>query len=144
VLVGKCDGLTVRYINGKGRAVFTTSAFHKDEFVIEYLGDLIEKKEAFEREEQYDLANLEEGYMFYFEFQGRVWCVDATPQSELLGRLINHSKSAPNLTPLIVPIKGVPHLVLKAKRNVEAGEELVYDYGERRKPLLKALPWLTK
>ncbi|KAJ8978774.1 hypothetical protein NQ317_015498 [Molorchus minor] len=43
------DGLEVRYIEGKGRGVFTTKHFHKGEFVVEYSGELIDINEAYRR-----------------------------------------------------------------------------------------------
>jgi histone-lysine N-methyltransferase SETD8 len=34
------------------------------------------------------------------------------------------------------------HLVLIAKRDIEIGEELLYDYGERRPGVISQNPWL--
>lgn len=36
-----------------------------------------------------------------------------------------------------------PRLILVAKQDIEAGAELLYDYGDRSKESLKAHPWLA-
>ena len=58
-----------------------------------------------------------------------------------MGRLINHSLDG-NLTVKVIDSHGVPRLCFYAKRDILAGETLDYDYGEDRRPILKALPWL--
>jgi histone-lysine N-methyltransferase SETD8 len=49
----------------------------------------------------------------------------------------------PNLQTKTVMFKGTPRLILIAKREVAAGEELLYDYGDRSKQSLEAHPWLA-
>jgi SET domain-containing protein len=41
-------------------------------------------------------------------------------------------------------IDTIPHIFLKTKRDILAGEELLYDYGERRRDILDAHPWLSQ
>lgn len=67
--------------------------------------------------------------------------VDATLETGRLGRLINHSKSG-NCQTKLHPIDGSPHLILVASRDIEAEEELLYDYGDRSKASVSAHPWL--
>lgn len=67
--------------------------------------------------------------------------VDATRETNRLGRLINHSKCG-NCQTKLHDIDGVPHLILIASRDIEAGEELLYDYGDRSRASLEAYPWL--
>lgn len=38
--------------------------------------------------------------------------------------------------------KGRPRLIIIAKRDIGAGEELTYDYGDRNKVTLQSHPWL--
>jgi hypothetical protein len=58
-------------------------------------------------------------------------------------RFINHSVRRPNLKPhLMVDASGVPHIVLFSCRDLEAGDELLFDYGERDKQALTIFPWL--
>lgn len=67
--------------------------------------------------------------------------VDATKESSRLGRLINHSKNG-NLQTKLHDIKGTPHLIFLASRDIEVDEELLYDYGDRSKEAIAAHPWL--
>lgn len=67
--------------------------------------------------------------------------VDATKETDRLGRLINHSKTG-NCQTKLHDINGIPHLILVASRDIEEGEELLYDYGDRSKASLAAHPWL--
>ena len=67
--------------------------------------------------------------------------VDATKETGRMGRLLNHSKTG-NCQTKLHDINGVPHLILVASRDVEEGEELLYDYGDRSKESIAAHPWL--
>lgn len=67
--------------------------------------------------------------------------VDATKETGRMGRLINHSKSG-NCQTKLHDINGVPHLILVASRDIDEGEELLYDYGDRSKASIAAHPWL--
>ena len=69
------------------------------------------------------------------------YSVDATKETGRLGRLINHSKSG-NCQTRLHPIDGTPHLILVASKDIEAEEELLYDYGDRSKDSVSAHPWL--
>ena len=68
--------------------------------------------------------------------------IDATAESGRLGRLVNHSRLAPNCQTKVVMVRDVPRLILIAKTDIEPGTELLYDYGDRSKESLKAHPWL--
>ena len=68
--------------------------------------------------------------------------VDATAESGRLGRLVNHSRSG-NLITKTVSIMNRPHLVLIAKEDIPAGEEVTYDYGDRSKESIRYHPWLA-
>jgi SET domain-containing protein len=37
---------------------------------------------------------------------------------------------------------GHPRLLIVANRNISAGEEILFDYGERRPEVIKQQPWL--
>ena len=60
-----------------------------------------------------------------------------------MGRLLNHSKKNSNVVTKVMEVDGDPYLCLVASRDVEPGEELLYDYGERRDDVVKAMPWLA-
>ena len=69
--------------------------------------------------------------------------IDATEETGRLGRLVNHSRLNPNCKTTVVDVRGVPRLVLVANKMIERGEELLYDYGDRRKESLQDHPWLA-
>ena len=56
--------------------------------------------------------------------------------------MINHCRKQSNLSPKVVVADSCPHLVFVAARDIVSGEELLYDYGERRKDLVHHNPWL--
>jgi len=142
--------------------VITSRPFQKGEFVVEYAGELITDAGEAERRE------LECGgtFMLYFEYKSKsLWLVictlfqvmliiyiccmfffylsiDATTTETRLGRLFNHSRKQFNVKPKIINIDGQPRVALFAERYITIGEELLWDYGERRKSVLKNNPWL--
>ena len=62
------------------------------------------------------------------EFEQVVTCIDATHDSGF-GRLVNHSCD-PNMTLIPVRIGDIiPQICMFATRNIEAHEELGYNYG---------------
>ena len=68
--------------------------------------------------------------------------VDATKDNNRLGRLLNHSRANPNVYTKLYDIDDQPYLCLLAAREIETGEELEYDYGERKKDIMEAHQWL--
>ncbi|XP_005989009.3 N-lysine methyltransferase KMT5A [Latimeria chalumnae] len=141
IINGKEEGMKVDIIDGKGRGVLATRSFQKGEFVVEYHGDLIEITDAKKRETLYAQDPSTGCYMYYFQYLSKTYCVDATKETSRLGRLINHSKTG-NCQTKLHDTNGVPHLILVASRDIEAGEELLYDYGDRSKASIEAHPWL--
>ncbi|VEN41249.1 unnamed protein product [Callosobruchus maculatus] len=136
------DGLEVKCIENKGRGVFTTRDFLKGEFVVEYCGELIDINEAYRREKKYEMDENTGCYMYYFKYDGHHYCVDATEETDKKGRLINHSRTGNLLTRTII-VENVPRLALIAKSDIQKGEELLYDYGDRSKESLRNHPWLA-
>jgi hypothetical protein len=134
--------------------------------VCEYAGELLTAAEAGKREAEYGRRLVQPGcYMMYLSWQGREWCVDATDfnEGEVEGRqalkwgfarYINHSRRHPNLRPRLieVPLEGFsqptppplrPHVALIALRRIQAKEELLFDYRDRRRGVLTQHPWMT-
>ncbi|XP_020285286.1 histone-lysine N-methyltransferase pr-set7 [Pseudomyrmex gracilis] len=136
------EGLEIRYFPGKGRGVITTREFAKGEFVVEYIGELINLVEAKEREKRYAQDQNAGCYMYYFQHRNQQYCVDATAESNKLGRLVNHSRNG-NLVTRIVEVCSMPHLVLTAKEDISIGEEITYDYGDRSRESIRHHPWLA-
>ncbi|XP_037633682.1 lysine methyltransferase 5Ab [Sebastes umbrosus] len=135
------EGMQIKNIEGKGRGIFAAKSFKKGEFVVEYHGDLLEQAEAKIREAKYALDPQKGCYMYYFQYQTKTYCVDATEETSRLGRLINHSKAG-NCQTRLHAIDGTPHLILVASRDIDSEEELLYDYGDRSKASVLAHPWL--
>ncbi|KAJ3647744.1 hypothetical protein Zmor_019605 [Zophobas morio] len=141
----RCDveeGLEVRYFADKGRGVVTSRPFTKGDFVVEYSGDLIDLNEARRRELKYAQDMNTGCYMYYFRHNNQQYCVDATAETGKLGRLVNHSRTG-NLITRTVSVDNKPRLVLIAKDDIKAGDEVTYDYGDRSKESLKYHPWLA-
>ncbi|XP_046682661.1 histone-lysine N-methyltransferase PR-Set7 isoform X2 [Homalodisca vitripennis] len=142
VLAKQEDGLEVHMFEGKGRGIVAVQPFYRGQFVVEYAGELITSDEAREREQLYAQDQNTGCYMYYFKHHNVQYCVDATAESDRLGRLVNHSRNG-NLTTKTVVIENIPHLVLIAKEDIQPGEEVTYDYGDRSKESLQYHPWLA-
>lgn len=122
-------GITVRLqvfrAFGMGWGVRPLSDIPKGTFVCEYVGEIISDSEAETREDSYlfDLDNKE----------GETFCIDANKFGNI-ARFINHSCS-PNLVPVKVFAEHqdlrFPHIALFANRDIQKGEELGFDYGEK-------------
>lgn len=136
------SGLKIVTFEGKGRGIVTTRKFARGEFVVEYIGDLIDMAEAKLREQEYAEDDNTGCYMYYFKHQNVQHCIDATAESGKLGRLVNHSRNG-NLMTKTVLVNRVPHLVLLAKEDIPEGVEVTYDYGDRSKESLQHHPWLA-
>ena len=83
-------------------------------------------------------------YMYFFRFKETSFCIDATHESGRMGRLINHSIENKNVAGRIMEYHRSPRLVFFATRRIEEGEEILYDYSERRKTVIDSNPWLGK
>lgn len=67
------DGLIVKTFAEKGRGIVAGRPFGRGEFVVEYIGELIDQTEADRREEEY-AKNMEFGcYMYYFKHKEQQW-----------------------------------------------------------------------
>lgn len=126
----------------KGRGVVATKKFKRGEILCLYEGNLKSKAEGLKLEKKYDIGG---NYIFYFEFGGKEFCIDATaePNPPTLGRLINHSsiKDA-NLKPNVMAVEGIPTVYFVCTKAIEPETEFQYDYGERRREVLLANPYL--
>ena len=88
------------------------------------------------------MRTIVEDHMYILDVFFVLLSVDATKESGRLGRLLNHSKSAANCATRLVNVKDRPYLILETTRDVQAGEELLYDYGERSKDIIQFHQWL--
>ena len=143
ILSGSQKGLTVRNFNYKGRGVVTTREFLKNEFVVEYAGELLDGKTAAIREATYEQDETIGCYMFYFKYNNKQYCVDATAETDKIGRLINHSRNECSLVPRVVVVQFIPRIIFFAKQRIPCGVEIMFDYGDRRQSSVQRHPWLN-
>ena len=69
--------------------------------------------------------------------------IDATKENGKIGRLINHSRAAPNAITRVQELDTRPHLFLFASKYIKKGEEVLFDYGDRSANVTDNNPWLN-
>ncbi|MED6169777.1 hypothetical protein PIB30_024434 [Stylosanthes scabra] len=94
-----------------------------EDFVIEYVGELIRARISDIRELQYEKMGIGSSYLFRLD-DGYV--VDATKRGGI-ARFINHS-CEPNCYTKVISFEGQKKIFIYAKRHIAAGEELTYNY----------------
>jgi SET domain-containing protein len=98
-----------------GLGLFATAPIKRGALIVEYTGRRIPTKEARARERQ-------RGARYMFEIDRR-WTIDGSPRSNL-ARYANHS-CEPNAD--AIDKKG--RIFLRARRRIDPGEEITFDYG---------------
>ena len=68
--------------------------------------------------------------------------VYATKETSRVGWLVNHSKYDANTVPKVYEVNNKPESWLVASKDMP-GEEILFNYNENRKAVLKSNPWLT-
>ncbi|KAK7983899.1 hypothetical protein PG990_012611 [Apiospora arundinis] len=133
-------------IENCGYGLFTAQDISQDDFVIEYVGELISQDEGVRREARRGDVFDEESnasYLFTLLEQEGIW-VDAAIYGNL-SRYINHQDDADkrglgcNITPKILYVCGEYRIKFSAMRDIKAGEELFFNYGENFPNLTKKL-----
>lgn len=94
-----------------------------EDFVIEYVGELIRSSISDIRERQYEKMGIGSSYLFRLD-DGYV--VDATKRGGI-ARFINHS-CEPNCYTKVISVEGQKKIFIYAKRHISTGEELTYNY----------------
>uniref|UniRef100_A0A6P8PBB8 [histone H3]-lysine(9) N-methyltransferase n=1 Tax=Geotrypetes seraphini TaxID=260995 RepID=A0A6P8PBB8_GEOSA len=109
-------------------------------FICEYVGELISDAEADVREDDSYLFDLDNKYIHIFSRclcpvlqDGEVYCIDARYYGNV-SRFINHLCD-PNIIPVRVFMLHqdlrFPRIAFFSSRDIRAGEELGFDYGDR-------------
>ncbi|XP_052889083.1 uncharacterized protein LOC128297479 [Anopheles moucheti] len=114
--------LQLCYINGKAWGVRTMLPIPKGSFLVEYVGEILSDEAANHR--------LDDSYLFDL---GNGFCIDASAYGNV-SRFFNHS-CQPNVSPVSVYYdhkdQRHPRVALFACRDIEAQEEICFDYGEK-------------
>ncbi|CAL0301540.1 unnamed protein product [Lupinus luteus] len=94
-----------------------------EDFVIEYIGELIRPRISDIRECQYEKMGIGGSYLFRIDDD---YVVDATKRGGI-ARFINHS-CEPNCYTKVISVEGQKKIFIYAKRHIAAGEEITYNY----------------
>jgi histone-lysine N-methyltransferase SETD2 len=119
--------LEVRRAGAKGFGLFTPGPLKAGQFLVEYVGEVLEEDEYARRKEFY-IATGQRHYYFMNVGNGEV--IDAARKGGL-GRFINHS-CQPNCETQKWVVRGELAIGLFALEDVAAGQELTFDYNFER------------
>ena len=118
--------VTVRGSNIQGWGLFADHPFKKGELVAEYVGEYVVNPMADKREKFYEERRIQ-------DYQFRVTANLVIDATKLGGhaRYINHSCDPSCLAKIIdgdPPNKHLKRVVVISQRDIQAGEEITYDY----------------
>lgn len=118
-------------LNGCGYGLVTAEDIAQDEFVIEYVGELIVQDEGVRREarrgDDVFCDRKAPSYVFSLLEDEGTW-VDGAVYGNL-SRYINHAPEG-NLTPKVLYVNHEYRIRFTALRDIKAGEELFFNYGD--------------
>ncbi|KAG0362658.1 histone methyltransferase set1 [Gamsiella multidivaricata] len=103
--------------------LFAMEKVDANDMVIEYIGEVIRQKVADHREKRYERMGIGSSYLFRVDDDT---VIDATKMGNI-ARFINHC-CTPNCNAKIITVDGQKKIVIYAKRDIEEGEEITYDY----------------
>lgn len=139
ILSSESDILNLNALTKRKKPVsFARSAIHNwglfalepiaaKEMIIEYVGESIRQQVAEHREKSYLRTGIGSSYLFRID-ENTV--IDATKKGGI-ARFINHCCN-PSCTAKIIKVDGKKRIVIYALRDVDANEELTYDYKFER------------
>jgi len=121
---GQSDLCEVRGSEIHGRGVYATQDIAKEERIIEYIGELIDKEESEKRAHTQHAKSVDSGDAAVYIFTlSKKWDIDGNVPWNT-ARLINHS-CEPNCEAWIIGRR----IFIYSLRDIKAGEELTFDYG---------------
>ncbi len=132
-------GLILREIPERGHAVFTKRCFQQGEVVCDYHGRLVSQKEGLVV--YASSPDIKPGHFFIFKNKrNEAMCIDAHeetcechPLTVIYGCRINHSSKIANIRPRLYDHNNRDVILFIALRDISVNEELLYDYGDKRK-----------
>lgn len=117
------DGISVEWINETiGYGLFARRAFKKDEFVGEYVGKVRKCRRFSPELNGYCMHLPSRFWSFHY------YVIDAESDGNEM-RFANHSDEA-TMRPISLLDRNLLHVGLFAKRDIEPGEELTFNYGK--------------
>lgn len=121
---GESDYVEVRGSEIHGQGVYCIEPIEKEQYFIEYVGNLIDKEEserrAWKQYEEHEKTGAAAVYIFNLT---KKWDLDGNVEWNP-ARLINHS-----CEPNSEAIQDGKRVYLQALRDIEVGEEITFDYG---------------
>lgn len=128
--------LHVASAGAKGLGVFAVKPIECGAFICVYAGQYLRAKEANKRLKEYDILGRGHALLAVRELlpsgnAALITFIDATHHGNI-ARFFNHSCGGGNMDFVTVRTPGslVPRIAFFAKRNIEAGEELTFAYGQ--------------
>jgi len=118
--------IEIFYTHSKGWAARAVNKIYKGEFVIEYVGEIIDLKTCAERLKESHEQSADKRQHFYFLSLDKDTILDASEKGNE-ARFLNHSCD-PNCETQKWSVRGSTRIGLFAKRNIEPKEELTFDY----------------
>lgn len=129
----------------KGLGLRTLDFVRRGQFICEYAGEVIPELEAQNRLDALTKDDMNYLFILREHFKSSIFCTYIDPRYKgNIGRFINHSCN-PNLC--VVPVRVnnmIPRVCLFASRDILAGEEVTYDYGQNNCDKVKASIILCK
>lgn len=121
---GRSDFVEIRDSDIHGHGVYAVKVIPKEEYFIEYVGNLIDKKESTKRAwAQYAKHEKTGAAAVYIFNLSKKWDLDGDVDWNP-ARLINHS-----CEPNAEAIQHGKRIYLQALREIQIGEEITFDYG---------------
>lgn len=118
------ERLLVRKSKIHGFGLFLKEKVGDGQMIVEYQGQMISQAVADEREKKYEEMGIGSCYMFRLDEKT---IIDATRTGNL-ARFINHSCDPKAYARVVTVENNEKKIVIFAKRAIEAGDEVTYDY----------------